>query len=60
MVPIKLLVFWELRKILNNLMKAKDEYTIILEKIRPTERIHFNEPILNATKLGFLEYQYST
>ena len=48
------LVFWELQKITKELTKTKDEHTLNFRMKRPTERFHFNEPILNISKLSLI------
>ena len=46
------LMLWELQKITKVLTKTKDEHTFNLRRIKPNERFHFNNPILNTTKMG--------
>ena len=48
------LILWELQKITKELTKNKDEHTLNFRMMRPTERFHFNEPILNTSKLGLI------
>ena len=46
------LILWELQKITKELTKTKNEHTLNFRMMRPAERFHFNEPILNTSKLG--------
>ena len=48
------LILWELQKIHDALTKTKEEHTLNFRMIKPTEKFNFNEPILNATKLGLI------
>ena len=48
------LILWELQKITEELTKTKDEHTLNFRMMRPTERFHFNEPMLNTSKLGLI------
>ena len=48
------LILWELQKRTKELTKTKDEHTLNFRMKRPTERFHFNEPILNTSKLGLI------
>ena len=43
------LMLWELQKITKELTKTKDEYTLNFRMMKPNERFHFNDPILNTT-----------
>ena len=49
-----LLKLWELQKINKDLTKTKDEHTLNFRIIKPNERFHFNNPILNKTKMGLI------
>ena len=49
------LILWELQNITKELTKTKDENTLNLRMKRPTENFHFNEPILNNSKLGLIK-----
>ena len=46
------LILWELQKIHDALTKTKDEHTLNVRMIKPTEKFNFSETILNTTKLG--------
>ena len=48
------LILWELQKITKELTKTKDEQTLNFRTIKPNERFHFNNPILNTTKMGLI------
>ena len=48
------LTLWELQKIHDALTKTKEELTLNLRMIKPTEKFNFNEPILNTPKLGLI------
>ena len=48
------LTLWELQKIHDALTKTKDEHTLNLRMIKPTEKFNFSEPILNSSKLGLI------
>ena len=48
------LILWELQKIHDALTKTKEEYTLNLGMIKPTEKFNFSEPIPNTTKLGLI------
>ena len=48
------LFLYELRKINETLSKTKEEHTLNLRMIKPTEKFIFNEPILNSSKLGLI------
>ena len=48
------IILWELQKITKELTKTKDEHTLNFRMMRPTERFHFNEPILNTSMLGLI------
>ena len=34
--------------------KTKEEHTVNLKMIKPTEKVNLNEPILNTTKIGLI------
>ena len=42
----------ERQKITKELTKTKEEHTLNFRMIKPNERFHFNNPILNTTKIG--------
>ena len=42
------LILYELQKIHET--KSKEEHTLKLRMIKPTEKFNFNEPIFNTTK----------
>ena len=48
------LILWELQKIHDALTKTKEEHTLNVRIIKPTEKFNFNEPISNTTKLGLI------
>ena len=48
------LILYELQKIHENLTKNKEEHTLKFRMIKLTEKINFNEPMLNTTKLGLI------
>ena len=48
------LIIYELQKIHGTLTKTKEEHTLNLRMIKPTEKFNFSEPILNTTKLGLI------
>ena len=48
------LMLRELQIIHEALSKTKEEYTLNLRMIKPTEKFNFSEPILNTTKLGLI------
>ena len=45
------LILWELQKIHDVLTKTKEEHTVNLSMIKPTENFNFSQPILKTTKL---------
>ena len=45
------LISWELQKITKEITKTKDEHILNFRMIKPNERFHFNNPILNTTKM---------
>ena len=47
-------ILYELRKINETLSKTKEEHTLNLRMIKPTEKFNFCEAILNTTKLGLI------
>ena len=47
-------MLWELQKITKELTKTKEEHTLNFRMIKPNERFHFNNPILNTTKIGLI------
>ena len=48
------LILFELQKIHETLTKTKEEHTLNLRMIKPTEKFNFSEPILNSSKLGLI------
>ena len=48
------LILYELQAIHETLTKTKEEHTLNFRMIKPTEKVNFNEPILNTTKLGLI------
>ena len=48
------LILWELKKIHKALTKTKEEHTLNITMIKPTENFNFSEPILNTTKIGLI------
>ena len=48
------LILRELQNIHEALTKTKEEHTLNLRMIKPTEKFNFSEPILNTTKLGLI------
>ena len=48
------LILWELQKITKQLTKTKEEPTLNFRMVKPNERFHFNNPILNTTKIGLI------
>ena len=48
------LILYELQNIHEALTKTKEEHTLNLRMIKPTEKFNFSEPILNTTKLGLI------
>ena len=48
------LILYELQNIHEALSKTKEEHTLSLRMIKPTEKFNFSEPILNTTKLGLI------
>ena len=48
------LILWELQKIHYAITKTKEEHTLNFRMIKPTEKFHFSEPILNSSKLGLI------
>ena len=48
------LILWELQKIHKALTKTKEEHTLNITRIKPTENVNFSEPIFNTTKLGLI------
>ena len=53
-MPNKNRFLWELQKIIIETTKIKDEYTLNFRMKRPTERFHFNDPMLITSKLGLI------
>ena len=49
------LMLRELQNIHEALTKTKEEYTLNIRMIKPTEKFNFSEPILNTTKLGLIK-----
>ena len=47
-------MLWDLQKIHEALTKTKEEHTLNLRMIKPTEKFNFSQPILNTTKLGLI------
>ena len=47
------LILYELQKIIEALTKTKEEHTLNVRMIKPTEKLNFSEPKLNNTKLEF-------
>ena len=45
------LMSWELQKIAKEITKTKDEHILNFRMIKPNERFHFNNSILNTTKM---------
>ena len=45
-----ILILYELKKIHETLTKTKEEHTLNLRTIKPTEKFNFSEPILNSSK----------
>ena len=48
------LILWELQKMHEDLTKTKEEHTLNLRMIKPTENFNFSEPIFNTIKLGLI------
>ena len=48
------LILYKLQKIHEMLTKTKEERTLNLRMIKPTEKFYFSEPILNSSKLGLI------
>ena len=48
------LILRELQNIHEALTKTKEEHTLTFRMIKPTEKFHFSEPILNSSKLGLI------
>ena len=48
------LILYELQKIHETLTKTKEEHSLNLRMIKPTEKFNFSEPILNSLKLGLI------
>ena len=48
------LILWELQKIHEALTKTKEDHTLKIRMLKPTEKFNFSEPILNTTKLGLI------
>ena len=48
------LILYELRKINETLSKTKEEHTLNVRMIKPTEKFNFSEPILISSKLGLI------
>ena len=48
------LILRELQNIHEALTKTKEEHTINVRMIKPTEKFNFSEPILNSSKLGLI------
>ena len=48
------LILWELQKIHDALTKTKEERTLNVRMIKPTEKFNFNEPMLNTTTIGLI------
>ena len=48
------LILWELQKIHETLSKTKEEHTLKLRMIKPTEKFNFSEPKHNSSKLGLI------
>ena len=46
------LILYELQKIHEAVTKTKEEFTLNFRMMKPIERFHFNNPILNTTKMG--------
>ena len=51
------LILWEPQKMHEALTKTKEEHTLNLRMIKPTEKFNFSEPIFNTKKLGLIDYQ---
>ena len=48
------LILRELQNIHEALTKTKEEHTLNIRMIKPTEKFNFSEPILNSSKLGLI------
>ena len=48
------MILYELQNINEALTKTKEEHTLNFRMIKPTEKFHFSEPILNTIKLGLI------
>ena len=48
------LILYELQKIHETLTKTKEEHTLNVRMIKPTQKFNFSELILNSSKLGLI------